>query len=733
MAIRKRLIKTEKLSWSFHPRVFMSLGAELVTNDLVAIVELVKNAYDAFATRVDIRFAKDEETSERVLEISDNGCGMDYDTIVDSWTMVGTPFKALRKSVSRGDKKRRVTGEKGLGRLSAARLGKRLSMYTKQSGGPCYRVQVNWGSLENAEDLSQCDILLREVSSDAIQGDQGTTLRIENLNGDWDFDDQGGLPDLKTELARFVPPFKDQSDFSIYLALPGENQDPAKIKPEKILYHPKYIVKGEVDGYGLFNYEYEFREKTSGRKENESIDLLEERSTAREKNELTPSGRSATQCGPFEVEIRAWDMDKESLLELSDRFDLPRKVTKIRNLISNSPFAGISLYRDGVLVLPKQIEVEKNQKLSKSDWLGINLRRISRVGKRVDVRQMIGYINIGADSNPRLKDTADRERLVDNAASRQLQKLVFKILTRLEELRDKDRTEPSHKEPPLKGLFDNLKKPDLASKLKNIERENGGWKEIHRAAREHASELEKSVDEIQQRFFYYSRLASVGSLAMLLQHEVGNNVPIIASLNSYLRKNMAQLTGLKYLEGRLERSETSVRSLKRLADLFSPLANRTFGTRRRNSAVEDVIGNAVQWHGKELKKSKIDFALDSDKETLAAVDPGELTAIIENLMTNALYWLERSPKDRREILVEVTSDEKSDRIEILFHDSGPGVDQGDEERIFWPGVTKKDGGIGMGLTVASELVAQNEGKMVLVTPGLLGGATFKFDLPKAGA
>ena len=75
----------------------MSLGAELVTNDLVAIVELVKNSYDAFATRVDIRFGEDGETSERYMEIADNGCGMDRQTIHGVLDNCGNTVQSLSK------------------------------------------------------------------------------------------------------------------------------------------------------------------------------------------------------------------------------------------------------------------------------------------------------------------------------------------------------------------------------------------------------------------------------------------------------------------------------------------------------------------------------------------------------------------------------------------------------------------------------------------------------------
>ena len=83
--------KTTKVPFKFHPRAFKALGADLVTNDLVAIIELVKNAYDAYATVVDVRFQA--ANSEPILEIEDNGSGMDRETIEEAWCTVATPYR----------------------------------------------------------------------------------------------------------------------------------------------------------------------------------------------------------------------------------------------------------------------------------------------------------------------------------------------------------------------------------------------------------------------------------------------------------------------------------------------------------------------------------------------------------------------------------------------------------------------------------------------------------------
>ena len=79
--------------------------------------------------------------------------------------------------------------------------------------------------------------------------------------------------------------------------------------------------------------------------------------------------------------------------------------------------------------------------------------------------------------------------------------------------------------------------------------------------------------------------------------------------------------------------------------------------------------------------------------------------------------------------IRLTRTRQGDRVKVAVHDSGPGISEENAERVFWPGVTTKPGGIGMGLTVASEIVDAYDGKMALVQPGELGGASFEFDLP----
>lgn len=166
----------DTVPFTIHPRAFKALGADLVTNDVVAIIELVKNAYDAYATLVDVRF--NEGHDEWLLEIEDNGSGMSRATIEEAWCTVATPYRKTHPVAKHpGKRNRRASGEKGLGRLSAARLGKKLEMVTQAEDGNCWTVQVDWEHLATSESLDQCVATVTRTPERRFET-SGTLLRI---------------------------------------------------------------------------------------------------------------------------------------------------------------------------------------------------------------------------------------------------------------------------------------------------------------------------------------------------------------------------------------------------------------------------------------------------------------------------------------------------------------------------------------------------------------------------
>ena len=706
-AIDYHTTNDERFHLRMHPRIFSALGADLVTNDVVAVIELVKNSYDAYARNVHLRFFENEKLG-LCLEILDDGCGMTKEIIESVWCVVATPYKADNHYIQSIDGRRRVSGEKGLGRLSAARLGPRMRMLTRAAESPCYEVNVDWKQITNSVNLSDSTISCIICDGKEMNSQTGTLIQIIGL-ADWD---NQKYEDLRENLARLISPFAEVNDFNIFTT--GFNDDgKVEIQAEEFLSTPKYRIKGKSDKNGNIEaiYKYKSLADDSTRKQNLKLNW----NRIVESNDGVRSNSSETKatCGPIEFEIRAWDIASEDTTEISEQFKIAR--SKIRNAIK--AHKGISVYRDNLLVLPKSDNAR--------DWLGLDLRRISRVGTRLSTNQIVGYVSISSDRNPGIQDTSDRERLVSRIEVVHFEEILKAVVGLLENERNNDRVRRDKRK--MANLFENLSADWLLADVKKVAGKNETWRKTINLIQQHERRLSSSRETLQKRFVYYSRAAVVGTIAHMLVHEIRNRTIAFGAFLNEFEKSSNQFKNSKF-KARYERAKRSIDTLEHLADKFSPLANIKRRKRNRTSFLENEIKESLDLMEKELKNKSIRCKIPSG-ETHVAVDPGELGTILLNLILNAMYWLDDMPEENREITFTTVAFTSSDRVRVLVKDSGPGIGEEDMEVVFLPGVTKKPNGIGMGLTVAAELVDANGGKLALLHPDESQGACFVFDLP----
>lgn len=709
-----------RIAFRFHARALAALGRDLVTNDVVAVMELVKNAYDALATCVDVRIRSGNRAADDgFIEIVDDGHGMDYAIIRDVWFTIATPFRQQRPVLRVGARSRTVTGEKGLGRLSAARLGRDIRVTTKVEGGTVFEFALNWDQLLQGEDLTGAECDVTELPRAALGGSHGTRVRIGGLRSAWD-DDK--IEDLRDNLARLISPFAAVKDFTLRLDVTGDGglAESQSIGPPPFMLQPKYAIEGGVEADGTIRAQYRHR-PINGRGCRQQ-ELRESRTRFRDSLPLADRvgiDERDPACGPFEFEIRAWDLNTDDTRDIAEHFGESRR--HIRDAIAAQ--RGVSVYRDDVLALPKSDGAR--------DWLGLDVRRVSRVGVRLSTSQIVGYVRITKAGNPEIRDTSDREGLVWNSAAVALRHLVTRIVALLEVERHKDRMEKEDTGTAT-ALFADLNAEPLLAKLEELRDSGADMADAVEAAKAFGGSLAQTRAVIERRFGYYNRLAVIGIIAHLVIHEIRTRTTVIGR---GLRK-AGELAGRirdEVTAQAVDMAKGSVSALEALADRFAPLASRGYRPGRRTSVVEESVGRCLEMLSQEIRSGRIAVETEFHTRTAVRIDPAELDTIVLNLITNALYWLRRRDDGERRLRFRLTPGPTTARVTVSLDDSGPGVDPEERDRVFWPGVTHKPDGIGMGLTVASELVDGHGGRMRTVVPGTLGGGTFEFDLPLAGS
>lgn len=702
----------ELIPFQMHPRIFAALGSDLITNDIVAVIELVKNSYDAFAKNVWIRFY-DNQADGRYIVIEDDGHGMTKEVIQNAWCIVATPFKENNPTIQSGNETRRVVGEKGLGRLSAARLGTKLRMFTKAPANPCWEVEVDWKDLYEGQTISSCNVKCRKSDGKDPFKRSGTIIHILDLKSEWN---ESKINDIEQNLSRMISPFLHLKSFNIFISdndkLISEDK---KVKSPEFLSNPKYTIKGEVDKKGFIKYKYTFNSISDDKSRERNFKLSWEQVCDKIQNPYTFDFKSEKlHCGPFSFEIRAWDISSEDTQEISDKYDIQK--SQVKKAIQ--AHKGISIYRDGILVLPKSDNAR--------DWLGLDLRRVSHVGPRLSTNQLVGYVLITAEDNPNIKDTSDRERLASSIEAAEFEEILLAIIAALEDARAEDRNK-QERQVPMKDLFLGLSADKIVSDIEMLAEEGAEASKTVPIIRRFSKSLDTTRETIQERFVYYSRMATVGTIALMLVHEIRVRTIAFGGFMNYIFNKFGPFKE-KEIINEYKLASSAIDALERLAETFAPLASRSFRRRKRDSILEERISLCMSLISGEIKNKSIKIRIPKT-ESNVAVDPGELDAILLNIINNAVYWLGQVPKTARIIEFDLRRDKTTNRIQVWIHDSGPGVHEDDLERIFWPGVTRKPDGIGMGLTVTSEIVAEYGGRMGLKAPGKLGGASFSFDLP----
>jgi len=432
--------------FDINPHVIRQLGEELVPDEMTALMELIKNAYDADASYVKIDINTDGVYSEEQLTypmhkgyivVEDSGVGMDDTTIEKSWLTISYSNKrAGADGIKKKTKKDRTPlGDKGLGRLSTQRLADYCEIFTTPEGGfDRYHVAFDWREFDKVERLSQVPVRVEATPAGTTKG---TKLVLTNLLSTevWKGD---RLDAFKNKIVQVLTPFSEVRKFHIYVTVNGESIDVMK-KLDSILslcqssyefsFDGEYLtVSGVIKpmklGSGnrrevLENYKA-FIEKDEGKKFAEFFFTTKKKDksyyTPEENGFIAFSKRFSFQndmaglaslegskCNPGAFNGKIYDF------ALTDNFGA---VTNVFNTASEykeyvKTQTGVKIYRDGFAVQPYGF--------GQNDWLGLSKGQTSGssfYGLRPE--NTVGYFSISEGVNIHLKDKTDRQGFVEN-------------------------------------------------------------------------------------------------------------------------------------------------------------------------------------------------------------------------------------------------------------------------------------------------------------------------------
>ena len=709
------------------------LGEQLIRNDRVALVELLKNSYDADATLARVVFAnfgdglRTEPSS--VLVLVDNGEGMSEEVVRDHWLNPATAIKADRKITSpKTLMNRTIQGEKGIGRFAMFKLGSAATIVTRARGADTELVvdydlsfldEAAPARQESPTFLDEIRVSLAERAPEVFDGtnldgnssEHGMRIVIRNLRGAWS---ERAAARAFEDVAR-LQPLVPARDFE-----PPESGEEFKVEFWEDDIELSFRTDFERRLRSLFDDRAVLR--VDGLIDGESGELILQINDDLESFEIhdpilaglqvhkryfgkrkNSEDSSALACGPFSFSFFVFDLSATSPPQF--RLDTDEK-TLVRN-------HRIYLYRDGVRVLPYGDPQD--------DWLQLDVIRGTQGASRVlGNDQTVGFVHISHADNAKLSDKTNREGLLDEGDAYSdfvavLQTIAAYVRAKpyARYVRDKERRQEAAQR----------QQADIATELRALENNPALPKALKAAVKEVGRSYAAEREYVQMRAERTEDLAGVGLSVESASHDIlaagGRALHVARSIATYVEDRMPSNT---YLRSQLD---TLVELLSFVTSRLDDVQGLFVSTRQRRKNVD--VGDFAERVGRmfryALEEAEIEITIAQPNGALnvKSTEAALLQAVV-NLVDNALYWVGVGGGPERRVVIQVEAPERR----VIVADTGPGVDADDEPFIFEPFYSGKGiEGKGLGLYIARQVGIRNGFDVTLSPrPLVLPGANF---------
>lgn len=753
-----------KIPFAISARTAQLIGMENFANAEGAVVELVKNAYDADAEICIVIADIQKNNADSKLFIIDNGSGMTQDIIVKHWMTIGTDDKLVNAHSSR--KKRIKSGAKGIGRFALNRLGKCAEMISFVDGNQeqGYLWNVDWSEFEKARILSDVEANLERISIDELNKKlkeyeicnlpfftelgtdnfHGTILCISGLKDEWNDE---SLNSLLKNLEMLIPS-ELQASFNLYLYKTNDTKWGGQINStdyEDYDYkiNAKYekgreiqirIERNELNVSKLETFYSKVFLRTTMKSEPYRLEDFKKREISQilHINEAIDSNLLNT-VGAFEF---TFFFLKNSIKDDRDKDGNQKYPYNIFDECTRNNwldrFGGIRIYRDGFRVRPYGENGD--------DWLGLGRRQAKSPGGagqklggyRIRPNQIAGIVKISRLTNPAFEDKSSREGIQENDSFVLFKNLLLQIISKFELDRNTimfNLSELFKAENPQTSQAKEIARRVLDSKEDNQSKEAI---DLRILAKDYKA-LETALSDKEAELSMLRGLASMGISVATFTHELRGILLRLSPRNKLLRDILHRHLPEKQFEG--IRFGNPYKELEYMKDEDEKLSNwisyslRTIRRSKRdrtNIVIKSYFNDFVDsWKSSLSKKNiSIDAFMDKNIEgiTINAAEM-DLDSIFNNYITNSITAFLTSKEENKAISIYVSNDHGF--VVIDFIDNGVGLAkqyQDNHDVIFNAFETSivdahnNKIGTGMGLFIAKGIIGRYLDSMITLIP-----------------
>lgn len=692
----------KKLKWRFDISTFRLIGRELITDRITALFELVKNCYDANATRVDVVFENvsydnavvDDTTKEvRVnpgskVVIEDNGYGMSFEDIRDKWMVIGTASKRTSPFSPRPFG-RRCVGEKGIGRFAVDKLGDKVNIVTKKEEDDRWlNVEIDWNSYFNevSPDEREHIRLFTDIENkydylDRNEGSgvSGTKLIVSSVREFWSKDD---ISRFYKEANKIVSPYTLLNPpFKIYITAREYGWVEKPVEPDKI-------------DFATEEAEITYRD---GIQETLYFDK--------------DKGCIAKKDGPLRIfggiSLKIFYFDENA------RRNYYRKYKDVNNRID-----GIKIYRDGIIATPFA-EAEANPD-RKRDILGIDKRLWQDIFNRISTREIIGILDITKDGNPKIIDATNRQDFIDNREYRELKEFILEQLRAFEELkiykRELKRASVSDELKTAKENVDTFAhsvnrvietNPDLKKDLQPlVEQATKAGTSVKKAI----EEQKKAEKEYIRKENMYLSIMSLQEYAIHIAHAVRTSLGKIQRKAEFFDKYYPDPEEEEYFKLYAKEIYQEMLVLNQVIDFM--LSYSKSGLNFEDLNLNELVSGLFKSYETSLKAENIRSVVEIPDNLRINTNRQFFMDILQNMISNSVKALKGVPDKTIKCSGYISEND----LILSMSDNGIGIPLEKREWVFgvFNTTTAESGGAGIGLYVVKTRVESLKGKVEVV-------------------